>query len=276
MHFNSEPDSGYGSRVSRIERFESADGTSLACDVAGDGPPLVLVHGTGADHTRWAPVITALSADFTTYAMDRRGRGASADAEQYSIELEFDDVAAVIDGIGGDVDVLGHSHGAVCSLEATLRTPRVRRLVLYEPPLPVGIEIYPPGLIERLDQLLAAGDHDGVVATFFREVVRMPEAELDIVRADPSWEARVATAHTIPRELRIADAYDPDFERFATVRVPTLLLLGGDSPSFLVDPTRRLHESISKSTLTVMPGQQHVAMNTAPDLFLEHVIDFLA
>ena len=276
MHFNSEPDSGYGSRVSRIERFESADGTILACDVAGDGPPLVLVHGTSADHTRWAPVITALSADFTTYAMDRRGRGASADAEEYSIELEFDDVAAVIDGIGGDVDVLGHSYGAVCSLEATLRTPRVRRLVLYEPPLPVGIEIYPPGLIERLDQLLAAGDHDGVVATFFRAVVRMPEAELGIVRADPSWKARVAAAHTIPRELRIGDAYDPDFERFATVRVPTLLLLGGDSPSFLVDPTRRLHESISESKLTVMPGQQHVAMNTAPDLFLEHVIDFLA
>ncbi len=275
MHFNSEPDSGYGSRVSRIERFESADGTILACDVAGDGPPLVLVHGTSTDHTRWAPVITALSADFTTYAMDRRGRGASADAEAYSIELEFDDVAAVIDGIGGAVDVLGHSYGAVCSLEATLRTSRVRRLVLYEPPLPVGIEIYPPGLIERLDQLLAAGDQDGVVATFFREVVRMPEAELDIMRSDPSWEARMAAAHTIPRELGIADAYDPDFERFATVRVPTLLLLGGDSPSFLVDPTRRLHESISESKLTVMPGQQHVAMNTAPDLFLEHVVDFL-
>jgi pimeloyl-ACP methyl ester carboxylesterase len=276
VRFPSGPDSGYGSGVSRVERFESADGTILACHVAGYGPPLVLVHGTSADHTRWAPVITALSAAFTTYAMDRRGRGASADAEEYSIELEFDDVAAVIDGVGGDVDVLGHSYGAVCSLEATLRTPRVRRLVLYEPPLPVGIEIYPPGLIERLDQLLAAGDHDGVVATFFREVVRLPEAELDIVRVDPSWEARVAAAHTIPRELRIADAYDPDFERFATVRVPTLLLLGGDSPSFLVDPTRRLHESISESKLTVMPDQQHVAMNTAPDLFLEHVIDFLA
>ena len=189
-------------------------------------------------------MITALSAEFTTYAMDRRGRGASADYEEYSIELEFDDVAAVIDGIGGGVDVLGHSYGAVCALEATLRTPRVRRLVLYEPPLPVGVEIYPPGLIERLDQLRASGDRDGVVATFYREVVRMPR---------PSWTSCVPIragrhglrrAHTIARELRIADADDPDFERFATVRVPTLLLLGGDSPPFLVDPTRRLHECI--------------------------------
>lgn len=262
--------------MSRIERFASPDGTAVACHVAGSGPPLVLVHGTSADHTRWLPVIDALSDRFTTYAMDRRGRGASADADAYSIEREFDDVAAVIDAIGGDVDVLGHSYGAVCSLEATLLTPRVRRLVLYEPPLPIGIEIYPPGLIERLGQLLAADDREGVVATFFQEVVRMPPAELEVVRADPSWDARVAAAHTIPRELRIADSYLPDFERFATVRVPTLLLLGGDSPPFLAKPTHRLHESIPESQLTVMPGQQHVAMTTAPDLFLRHVTDFLA
>ena len=262
--------------MSRIERVESSDGTAVGCHVAGDGPPLVLVHGTSADHSRWAPVIDALSGAFTTYAMDRRGRGASADAEEYSIEREFDDVAAVIDAIGGDVDVLGHSYGAVCSLEATLRTPRVRRLVLYEPPLPIGLEIYPPGLIERLGQLLAADDREGVVATFFQEVVRISPAELEVVRADPSWDARVAAAHTIPRELRIGDNYEPDFARIATVRAPTLLLMGGDSPPFLAEPTRRLHESISGSRLVVMPGQQHVAMNTAPDLFGKHVMDFLS
>ena len=262
--------------MSRVEEVESSDGTAVACHVAGSGPPLVLVHGTSADHTRWAPVIEAFSGAFTTYAMDRRGRGASADAKEYSIEREFDDVAAVVDVIGGDVDVLGHSYGAVCALEATLRAPRVRRLVLYEPPLPIGIEIYPPGLIERLHELLAAGDREGVVATFFQEVVRVPPAELDVLRSDPSWEARVAAAHTIPRELGIADSYLPDFERFATVRVPTLLLVGGESPPFLVEPTRRLHESIPGSQLTVMPGQQHVAMTTAPDLFVQQVTDFLA
>jgi len=261
--------------VIRIERVESSDGTELACHVAGDGPPLVLVHGTSADHTRWAPVIDALSADFTTYAMDRRGRGASADGDDYAIEREFEDVAAVVDAIGGDVDVLGHSYGAVCALEATLRTPRVGRLLLYEPPLPIGIEIYPQGLVERLSELLATGDHEGVVSTFFQEVVRMPRAELEAVRRDPSWQARVAAAHTIPREVRIADVYQPDFQHFAGVRVPTLLLLGGDSPTFLVEPTRRLHGTISGSRLAVMPGQQHVAINTAPDLFLEHVLDFL-
>lgn len=259
-----------------LKSVKSPDGTEIACHVAGDGPPLVLVHGTSADHTRWASIIARLAARWTTYAMDRRGRGASSDRSQYSIELEFDDVAAVIDAVGDEVDVIGHSYGAVCSLEAARRTSGIRRLVLYEPPLPIGIEIYPSGLIERLEALLAAGDREGVVTTFLRDVVRMPADELEAVRADPSWEGRLTAAHTIPRELRIADSYEPDFTRLASVSVPTRLLVGGDSPAFLVEPSRRLHEQILDSQLITMPGQQHVAMTTAPDVFLDAVIDFLS
>jgi pimeloyl-ACP methyl ester carboxylesterase len=258
-----------------LKYVESPDGTTIACYVAGDGPPLVLVHGTSADHARWAPVIAALEARFTTYAIDRRGRGASTDGGAYSIEREFDDVAAVIDGIEGDVDVLGHSYGAICALEATLRTSRVRRLVLYEPPLRVGTRIHEPGLIERLDGLMANGDREAVVTTFLREVVRMGPGELDMVQRDTGWGARLAAAHTIPRELRCVDTHQPDFARIATLNAATLLLVGGDSPPFLVEPTHRLHACISNSRLVVMPGQQHVAMNSAPDLFLEHVLEFL-
>jgi pimeloyl-ACP methyl ester carboxylesterase len=259
-----------------LKRLESPDGTVIVCHVAGAGPPMVLVHGTSADHTRWASVIAQLAARWTTYAVDRRGRGASSDAEPYAIESEFADVAAVIDAAGEQVDVIGHSYGAVCSLEGALRTSQIRRLVLYEPPLPVGIDIYPAGLIERLEALLAAGDREGVVTTFLREVVRMPADELDAVRRDPSWAGRLMAAHTIPRELRIADVYEPDFARFATLSVATLLLVGGDSPPFLVEPSRRLHEAIAGSELITMPGQQHVAMTTAPGVFLDAVVDFLA
>ena len=228
-----------------LKSVESPDGTVIGCHVAGAGPPMVLVHGTSADHTRWASVIPQLAARWTTYAVDRRGRGASSDAEPYAVESEFADVAAVIDAVGEEVDVIGHSYGAVCTLEGALRTSQIRRLVLYEPPLPVGIDIYPPGLIERLEALLAAGDREGVVTTFLREVVRMPADELDAMRRDPSWAGRLMAAHTIPRELRIADDYEPDFARFATLSVPTLLLVGGESPPFLVAPSHRLHEAIA-------------------------------
>src|SRR5688572_24310787 len=118
-----------------MSTFRSGDGTTIACEKIGSGPPLVLVHGTAADHTRWAPVLPALSGRFTIYACDRRGRGASGDGASYAMEREFEDVAAVVDGIGGPVDLLGHSYGALCSLEAAVLARNLRRLALYEPPI---------------------------------------------------------------------------------------------------------------------------------------------
>jgi len=58
-----------------LDSVISKDGTRIAFWRYGQGPPLVLVHGTTADHTRWAPAIPALSAEFTACALDRRGRG---------------------------------------------------------------------------------------------------------------------------------------------------------------------------------------------------------
>src|SRR5262249_24826275 len=138
--------------------FTSRDGTEIACEKGGAGPALVLVHGTTADHSRWAPIRAALEARFTVYACDRLGRGASGGGPVYARELEFEDVAAVVDGIGGPVDLLGHSYGALCSLEAATRAHNLRRLVLYEPPINVGQPITPPGMIARLLGLLDAGD----------------------------------------------------------------------------------------------------------------------
>src|SRR5262245_32171992 len=101
-----------------MQTIRSKDGTIIAVERSGMGPPLVLVHGTSADHTRWKPLLPRLEAHFTVCAVDRRGRGGSGDAPGYSITLEFDDIAAVIDALGEPALLLGHSYGAVCSLEA--------------------------------------------------------------------------------------------------------------------------------------------------------------
>ena len=87
----------------------SRDGTPIALWRSGEGPPLVLMHGTAADHGRWRPVLPAFAANFAVYAIDRRGRGGSGDADGYSVVREFEDVAEVVDSIGGPVDLLGHS-----------------------------------------------------------------------------------------------------------------------------------------------------------------------
>jgi pimeloyl-ACP methyl ester carboxylesterase len=255
--------------------IESKDGVPITLASSGHGPPLVLVHGTAADHTRWAPILPALEAHFTVCAIDRRGRGASGDTADYRIDLEFDDVAAIIDSIGQPVGLLGHSHGGVCSLEAALRTKGVRRLVLYEPPIPAGVPLHPRRSIDRLQALLDAGDKQGVVTTFFTEIVRMPPAELKTLQSLPSWPARVAAAHTIPRELRADEGYRFDAARFEDLRAPTLLLLGGDSPAFFKAAIELVYGAVPSSRIAVLRGQRHTAMNTAPELFLREVLAFL-
>jgi pimeloyl-ACP methyl ester carboxylesterase len=258
-----------------VEKFVSKDGTPIACFKSGSGPPIVLVHGTTADHSRWAPILPALEKHFSVYACDRRGRGVSGDAPDYTIEREFDDVAAVIDGIGGPVDVLGHSYGAICSLEGAARARNMRRLVLYEPPIPAGVPIYPPGIIDRLQALLDAGDRDGVVSTFMSEVPRVPPNELALMKALPAWQSRVSAAHTIVRELRADERYTFDASRVQNVRAPTLLLLGGASPPFFKAAIDRVHAALPQSRIVVLPGQTHVAIDTVPDLFAREVVGFL-
>jgi pimeloyl-ACP methyl ester carboxylesterase len=258
-----------------MSEFTSADGVTIACEKAGSGPPLVLVHGTAADHARWAPVLPALSERFTIYACDRRGRGASGDGSTYALEREVDDVAAVVDGIGGPVDLVGHSYGALCSLEAAAIARNLRRLVLYEPPIPVGMPIIPEGVIDRLQALLDTGDKDGVVATFLREVPRVPPEQLERMRSLPAWRARVAAAGTIPRELRASDRYLFVPEKFKDVKVPVLSLLGGESPPFFRAALERVQAAVPGARIVVLAGQQHVAIDTAPDLFAREIINFL-
>src|SRR5918994_1004774 len=258
------------------ETVTSEDGTRITGWRSGEGPPLVLVHGTAADHGRWKPVLPAFEERFTVFAVDRRGRGGSGDSDGYAVEREFEDVAVVVDSLGESVTLLGHSYGALCALEAALLTRNVRKLVLYDPGIEVaGQEIYPHEVIEHLEALLEAGDLDGVVATTIREVAGLPPEVVEHMRSQPVWQARVAAAHTIPRELRAVKAYRLDPERFGDLGVPTLLLSGGDSPAALRKAALEVDEMLLDSRLVVMPGHGHAAMDTGTDLFTKEVLRFL-
>ncbi len=260
----------------QTETIASKDGTPIAYRRSGEGPPLVLVHGTAANHGRWSPVLPAFEERFTVYAIDRRGRGVSGDGHGYAIEREFEDVAAVIDSIGEPVNLLGHSYGALCSLEAALLTRDIRKLVLYDPGIEVaGREIYPHEVIDRLEALLDKGDRDGIVVTTMREVAGLPPEVVEYMRSQPVWQARVAAAHTIPRELRAVKAYRFDPERFKGLGVPTLLLSGGASPAAFRKAAEAADEALPDSRIVAMPGQGHAAMDTATDLFTTEVLRFL-
>jgi len=257
-----------------METVRSKDGTHIAYERSGVGPALVLVHGTTADHTRWAPVLPMLEQTFTVYAVDRRGRGRSGDAADYSLEREYEDIAAVVSSIPGPANLLGHSYGALISLEAALRVANLSRLILYEPPIPAGVPIYPPGARARIQALFNAGDREGTLLAFYRDVVEIPEQHIAMLRKEPAWAARVAAAHTIPREFADEDyVFEPS--RFKGLDVPTMLLQGESSPEHLKAGTAAVHAALPNSRIVVIPGQQHIAMSTAPELFVRLVSGFL-
>jgi pimeloyl-ACP methyl ester carboxylesterase len=255
----------------------SRDGTEIAYRTSGHGRPLVLVHGTTSDHTRWATVLPYLEPHVTVHAVDRRGRGGSGDAEPYDVVREYEDVAAVIDAVaassGSSVDVLGHSFGGLCAYGAAQLTSNIGRLALYEGwPLPdPGAIAPPPGLYERMNALIADGDREKALELFIREVVRMPDDEFAVLRSLPAWKARIAAAHTITREELYTPAHDP--QQAAKIAVPVLMLIGQDSPFAAghVD----VAAALSDARVVVLPGQQHVAMDFIPQAFSERVLTFL-
>lgn len=260
--------------VSGPRHVTARDQVPIAYWTSGSGPPLLLVHGAMSDHRRWR-ITPYLAPHRSVHLMDRRGRCGSGDGVDWSLDLEVDDVVAVVDSLaaehGEPVDVLGHSLGGLLTLRAAARTAHVSRLLLYEPA--VHEQAQPPELVAGMQDLLDRGEPDEAVALMMREVVRMPEHEIAAVRALPSWPTRVEAAPTLPRELSTPLVWGA--EEADAVRVPTLVLLGGDSPAEVQASARSLVAALPDATLQVIEGQQHVADQFVPELFAELVLDFL-
>jgi pimeloyl-ACP methyl ester carboxylesterase len=273
-------DDAFAKYAPEIHKVTAPDGVVIGAARSGDGPPLLLVHGASSERSRWRAVMPAVGTRFTVFAMDRRGRGASTDAKEYNLEREVADVAAMVDSIGDPVDVLAHSYGAICALEATRVTRNMRRLVLYEPPILVEGTAEDAALFEgtiaEIEGRLARDERAGALESFFTRNLRMSEAEIARVRTQPSWPARLALAHTLPRELREARRYRFDAARFRDYRIPTLLMLGGDSPPRHQQASRLLQSALAGSKLAVLAGHKHVAMDTGTDVFTATVLDFFA
>jgi pimeloyl-ACP methyl ester carboxylesterase len=186
-------------------------------------------------------------------------------------------VAAIVDSIGEPVNVLGHSFGALCAFEAALLTPKIRALILYEGVPLRGADGYAPGTIERLEAELEAGDVDGMLVSMLRDVGGMNAEEIEVLRSQPeAWRIRMGNAPTLPRELRAEQQYVFDPRRFGGMQTRTLLLVGEKSlPREMVN-AEAVARSLAQASVRVLPGEQHIAMHTAPEQFVDVVSDFIA
>jgi pimeloyl-ACP methyl ester carboxylesterase len=270
-----------------VVRVRSPDGASIAVFKAGEGPPLVLVHGATADHTTWRTAAPLLAGRHALFAVDRRGRRASADPvgrRPYSIEREFEDLAAVVEWVADEaderVDVMGHSYGGRIALGAALLTDRIRRLVVYEgaPPAPGDPGYQDPNAqtLRRVEALVARGDRDEALATFMREVVLMPEPELAAFRTNPIWPRRAAAVETTIRELRADLSPAASLEALGKVRQPVAQILGGDSAPAFAAATRALNARLRNGRVVTIAGARHAAHHTHAGEFVSEVEAFLA
>lgn len=259
-----------------MEKVKSRDGTPIAFYRSGSGPPLLLIQGTGAANATSWPAFQTLGKHFTVIAADRRGRGGSGDHNEYSLKKEYEDIISIAEAIGVDLFLLGHSFGGLLALETALISDHFSKLVLYEPSVPLpDCPAYPEGLPERYQALLDAGNLEGLLYLHYREAGQMTNAEIEKLRNSPAWQERLAAAHTLPRESRATDEYQFDPNRFADLQIPVLLLSGGDSSDILKKPVEALNAALPKSSIVELPGQQHIAMHTAPELFVSELKKFL-
>jgi pimeloyl-ACP methyl ester carboxylesterase len=251
---------------------ESADGTCIGYESFGEGPPMLLVHGTSATRIRWAPVREKLGSRYTIHEMDRRGRGLSTtEANTYSLQREAEDVAAVAEALGNGVYIVAHSYGALCTIEAALITKAFRRIVLYEPPMPSpGLDVVPA---ETLAQLKDMADPEKILEAFYRNALQLPQEAVDAMRGTEIWKARVSAAHTIARELDAVTAYRAA-ERLGQITVPVRMLVGTDTTASLRAATAAFAVQIPNAEVVALQDQAHRAIDLDPDQFVRAVVDF--
>jgi pimeloyl-ACP methyl ester carboxylesterase len=252
-----------------MQRVTSADGTPIAYDRMGEGPPLVLLHGGLNDRMVWAPVIPLFAEVRTVYAVDRRGRGESGPPAEHALERQFEDVLAVIDAAGEPADVVGHSYGALTALGAAALAPdRVRRLVMYEPGRP---DESATALIAPFETREPAD----AIGNFLSQAFHWPEEQVAAFRESPFFRYMLTFVPSFPPEMRAYIAHGFDAARYASLDVPALMLSGSDSPDELKEVMRELTSHMPRTEWFTFEGHAHTAQMSAPHLFVDAVMEFL-
>jgi pimeloyl-ACP methyl ester carboxylesterase len=258
--------------VVSMEKVKSKDGTTIAFDQLGQGPPLVLVAGASCDRSIDAPLAAALAAHFTVLNYDRRGRGDSDDTLPFAVEREVEDIDVMLAAAGGSATVVGLSSGAALAAEAAVDGLPIDTLVLWEPPFSVD----PDGVrrakeyATELDELLAADRRGDALAHFMRHV-GLPDDMIAGMRQSPYWKLGECIAPTLAYDAAVLGDTTVPIERYGRIEAATLVLAGSESPAFMRTAAAQVAEAIPGARHDVLDGQDH---NVAGDVLAPAVEEF--
>ncbi len=254
-----------GSSTSSTRFADSADGTRIAYQVDGAGPPLVLVDGGLAHRSQGlGPGLRKILKDrFSIYSYDRRGRGESGPgATPHSVEREVEDLVAVIEATGGPANVFAHSAGAALALEAARRGAPVLRMVCYEAPfiLDSSHPADEPDFARNLQDLVDDGRRGQAVASFFR-LMEVPAPIRLLVRVLPLWKKLTAVAHTLPYEFALVGPFRQQAPLpsgyYDSVAAETLMVSGDKSYQYMRNAQPLIVAALPHGRLETLAGQTH-------------------
>jgi pimeloyl-ACP methyl ester carboxylesterase len=247
-----------------MDTVTSSDGTTIAYDRLGDGPPVVLVCGGSTDRMANTGLAAELAGHHTVYNFDRRGRGDSGDTPPYAIEREIEDIKAVIEAAGGSANLYGTSSGAALAMHAAAGGAPVIRLAMWEPPYNVnGRPDLPDDTASIYRELVSSGRRGDAAEYFMAKVVGMPPEFVAGARQAPWWAQQEAIAHTLAYDATVMGDYTLPTDIAKSVPVPTLIIVGGASFGFMQETANALATLIPNAQVATIEGQQHNVDPTA-------------
>ena len=248
-----------------LQYVTSKDGTTIAYDRLGDGPPVVLVSGGSVDRSSNAGLAEQLASDYAVFNYDRRGRGPSGDTQPYAVAREIEDIDAVIEAAGGKAHLYGSSSGAALALLAAGAGSRVDKLVLWEPPYIVD-DSRPkpdPNTAQIYRDFVAQDRRGDAVEYFMAKVVGMPGEFVASARSQPWWAWTESLAHTLAYDAEIMGDYSLPLDRIRSVTVPTLVLVGAASFGFMGPAAEAIAKALPNAQVKSLEGQEHNVDPTA-------------
>jgi pimeloyl-ACP methyl ester carboxylesterase len=262
-----------------MQTVTSRDGSRIAYDRYGSGPPVILVGGALGyrKFSKMEELAQLLAERCTVINYDRRGRGDSTEVKPFALEREIEDIQALIETEGGTASLWGWSSGGALALRATGAAIGVERLSVYEVPFMVTPEAKRPtsDYGERLDELVAAGDRSGAVRHFMRNAMGIPAPLVAVMRLTPMWKELKATAHTLPYDWAALGKHTMygaplNPEEWASVTMPTLVVYGAKSPAVLQEGSRALADVLPNAQLRQLEGVSHnIKMNLLAPVLAE-------
>ena len=232
----------------------STDGTRIAYERSGTGRPIVFATGAFNDHTTCAPVAEQLADDFTVLTYDRRARGQSGDTRPYAIDREAEDLAALIDLVGGSAAVFGYSSGALLAVHAAAQQVPITALALYEAPFAMDAWRQRTDLPERLDDLVQQGRGGDAVALFQSEGIGLPPEVVAQIRQSPMFPALEAIAQSTVYDATITAEFAVPTPALASVSVPALVMYGAETWPGLAQAARALAGALPDGRYQEIPG----------------------